>query len=52
LGSLNGRDNSEQLGVGGRIILKCIFRRIGFGVWFGFIWFRIKTNACEHGSEP
>jgi hypothetical protein len=34
LGNLKGRDHSEDLGVGGRIILKCVFRkwvwRVGF----------------------
>jgi hypothetical protein len=37
LGSLNGRDHSEDLGVDGRIILKKVSGKEGIGVWIGFI---------------
>jgi hypothetical protein len=30
-------DNSEDLGVGGRIILKLVLGKSGLGLWIGFI---------------
>jgi hypothetical protein len=45
LGSLKGRDYSEDLGLGGTIILKSILGKSGFGVWIGFIWLRIGTGG-------
>jgi len=37
-------------GVGGRIILRCIFRKWDVGVWTGSSWLRIGTGEC--GDEP
>jgi hypothetical protein len=42
--TVKGRDHSEDIGVGGRIILKWILGKSGFGVWIGFIWFWIGNN--------
>jgi hypothetical protein len=54
LESLKVRDHSEDLGVGGTIILKTILVKSGFGVWTGFIWFRmgLMVGSCEYGNEP
>jgi len=40
-GNLRERDLLEYPGVGGRIILKWIFRKWNVGVWTGLIWLRI-----------
>jgi hypothetical protein len=45
LGSLKGKDHSEDLGVEGRKILKWILGRQGLGVWTGFIWLRKGTRG-------
>jgi hypothetical protein len=43
LGSLKRRDNSEDLGLDGMILLKWIFpEKYGFRMWIGFIWLRIR----------
>jgi hypothetical protein len=36
LGNLKGRDHSEDIGVGRRIILKWISGKLGWRVWIGF----------------
>jgi hypothetical protein len=36
---------SEDIDVGGRIILKRIFEKYGLGVWVGFVWLRIGTGG-------
>jgi hypothetical protein len=48
-----GRDNSEDLGIDGKI-LDCILGNYGGKVWTGRIWLWIGTVAgsCEHGNEP
>jgi hypothetical protein len=53
LTSLKGMHHSEDLGVDGRIILKCILRQQVLGVQIGFIWLKIVTGggSCEHGNE-
>jgi hypothetical protein len=43
LGSVKGRDHSEDLGIDGRIILKWIARKKSGSVWTGLIWLRIGT---------
>jgi hypothetical protein len=51
LGSLKGKDHSEDLNIDGRIILKRIIEKQGLGVCPGFIWFRIGTGGGEQGRE-
>jgi hypothetical protein len=35
----------EDSGVGGRIILRYIFRKWDVGAWIGLIWLRIGTSG-------
>jgi hypothetical protein len=44
LESVKGRDHSENTGIDGRTILKCISRKQGERVWTEFKWLRIGTN--------
>jgi hypothetical protein len=39
-------DNSEDLGIGERIILKYILRKQGGQVWTGCIWLMIRTSGA------
>jgi hypothetical protein len=43
--NLKGRDNLRDLGVDGRIILKCMLKKKGVRVWAGFIWLRTGTSG-------
>jgi hypothetical protein len=43
LKNLKVRDQSEELGVEGRIILKWILGKQDEQMWTGFIWLRIET---------
>jgi hypothetical protein len=45
VGKPDGRDHSEDLGIGGRIIIKWILEKSGLGVWIGSIWLRIGTSG-------
>jgi hypothetical protein len=40
----NGRDNPEDTGIDGKIILKRILGKQSGKVWTKFIWLRIRTN--------
>jgi hypothetical protein len=44
-GSLKGRDDSKDLSVGGKIILKWILKIFGRRLWDGSIWLRILTSG-------
>jgi len=43
-GNLRDRDHLEDRGVGGRIILRWIFKKWDVGLWTGSILFRIGTG--------
>jgi len=43
-GNLRERNHLEDLGVDGKIILKCIFKKLE-GVWNLVIWFWIGTGC-------
>ena len=43
--NLRQRDDLEEPGVDGRIILKLIFERLDVGAWTGSIWLRIGTGG-------
>jgi hypothetical protein len=45
LGKREGRDNWEDLGVDGKIILEWILRISGEEVWSGCIWLRRGTSG-------
>jgi hypothetical protein len=45
LGNLKGRDHSKDLGVDGRIILKCIEGKFVCRVCIGFIWLKIEPGV-------
>jgi hypothetical protein len=38
-------DHFEDLGVEGRIIMKCIFKEWFDVLWTGLIWLRIRTDG-------
>jgi hypothetical protein len=43
-GQLRDKENLEDLGVSGKIILERIFKKLD-GEWIGFLWFRIGTGG-------
>jgi hypothetical protein len=48
------RYHLEDLAVDGRIILKCIFKKLKVEAWTVFSWFRTDIGGvgCERGKEP
>jgi hypothetical protein len=46
-GNLRERDHLEDPGIGGRIILRWVFRKWDVGVWTGSSWLRMGTGT-EH----
>jgi hypothetical protein len=53
VGKPEGKNNLEDPGVDGRIIVKGIFRNWNRGAWTGLIWIRIRKGAgfCKEGKE-
>ena len=49
-GDVMESEHLEDLGVGGRIVLKWIFRKWDGEAWTGFLW--QVAGACECGNEP
>jgi hypothetical protein len=45
VGKPEGRNHLEDPGVDGRIILKCIFEKLGVRAQTGSIWLRIGTGG-------
>jgi hypothetical protein len=45
LGNLRERDQLEDIGADGRIILQWIFKKWDGEAWTGFIWLRIRTGG-------
>jgi len=44
-GNLRERNHLEDLVVGGKIIIRWIFRKLGVVLWIGSSWLRIGTGG-------
>jgi hypothetical protein len=42
---MKARDVEENLGVDGRIVLKCVLGKLGGKVWIGCIWLKIENSS-------
>jgi hypothetical protein len=49
---LSRKEHFEDLGVDGKMILKCVLKKEGMTMWIGFSWFNIGSSprSCEHGN--
>jgi hypothetical protein len=45
IGKLEGKRPLEDLDIGGRIILECIFGKYGGKMWTRCVWLRIGTSS-------
>jgi hypothetical protein len=45
VGKTVGKNHLEESGIGGRIILRWIFRKWVGGIWTGLIWLGIGTGG-------
>jgi hypothetical protein len=43
--NMKGRDHSDDLGIGGRIILEWILQKQSGNLWTGLIWLRIGITS-------
>jgi hypothetical protein len=50
IGSLNRRDNSKDLGINKRTLLKWISVLVEW-TWISAVWLGIVAGCCEHGDE-
>lgn len=44
LGSMNGKEHSEDLGIDGMTIKNILWKYV-VSVWYGFVWLRIETSG-------
>ena len=46
-GNMKERDNLEDAGIDGRVILRWIFTKWDVGAWTGLIWIRTGTGGRQ-----
>jgi len=49
-GNMKERDNLEDAGIDGRVILRWIFTKWDVGAWTGLIWIRTGTGGRQAGT--
>jgi len=55
VGKLSDRDHLKELGINGKIILKCMFKKsngVGHGLDCGGSGYGQVAGVCECGNEP